>query len=118
MREYFENVSKINYEGANSKNPYSFKYYNPDEIIGDKAMKEHLRFALSYWHTLTATGADPFGVGTMIRPWDSETNEMDLAKARMEAAFELMDKLNIEYFCFHDRDIAPEGKHYKKLIKI
>ncbi|NOW91559.1 xylose isomerase [Clostridium beijerinckii] len=117
MREYFENVSKINYEGANSKNPYSFKYYDPDEIIGDKAMKEHLRFALSYWHTLTATGADPFGVGTMIRPWDSETNEMDLAKARMEAAFELMDKLNIEYFCFHDRDIAPEGKTLQETNK-
>ncbi len=117
MREYFENVSKINYEGANSKNPYSFKYYNPDEIIGDKAMKEHLRFALSYWHTLTATGADPFGAGTMIRPWDSETNEMDLAKARMEAAFELMDKLNIEYFCFHDRDIAPEGKTLQETNK-
>ncbi|MFL0168654.1 xylose isomerase [Clostridium beijerinckii] len=117
MREYFENVSKINYEGANSKNPYSFKYYNPDEIIGDKAMKEHLRFALSYWHTLTANGADPFGVGTMIRPWDSETNEMDLAKARMEAAFELMDKLNIEYFCFHDRDIAPEGKTLQETNK-
>ncbi|WP_236898242.1 xylose isomerase [Clostridium beijerinckii] len=117
MREYFENVSKINYEGANSKNPYSFKYYNPDEIIGDKAMKEHLRFALSYWHTLTATGADPFGVGTMIRPWDSETNEIDLAKARMEAAFELMDKLNIEYFCFHDRDIAPEGKTLQETNK-
>ncbi|NRT34870.1 xylose isomerase [Clostridium beijerinckii] len=117
MREYFENVSKINYEGENSKNPYSFKYYNPDEIIGDKAMKEHLRFALSYWHTLTANGADPFGVGTMIRPWDSETNEMDLAKARMEAAFELMDKLNIEYFCFHDRDIAPEGKTLQETNK-
>ncbi|NSB11534.1 xylose isomerase [Clostridium beijerinckii] len=80
-------------------------------------MKEHLRFALSYWHTLTATGADPFGVGTMIRPWDSETNEMDLAKARMEAAFELMDKLNIEYFCFHDRDIAPEGKTLQETNK-
>lgn len=117
MREYFENVSKINYEGANSKNPYSFKYYNPEEIIGDKAMKEHLRFALSYWHTLTANGADPFGVGTMIRPWDSETNEMNLAKARMEAAFELMDKLNIEYFCFHDRDIAPEGKTLQETNK-
>jgi len=117
MREYFENVSKINYEGAGSKNPYSFKYYNPDEVIGDKTMKEHLRFALSYWHTLTASGADPFGVGTMIRPWDNETNEMELAKARMEAAFELMEKLNIEYFCFHDRDIAPEGKTLQETNK-
>jgi len=110
MKEYFENITKINYEGAGSKNPYSFKYYNPEEVIGDKTMKEHLRFSLSYWHTLTANGSDPFGIGTMIRPWDNETNKMDLAKARMEAAFELMEKLNIEYFCFHDRDIAPEGE--------
>lgn len=110
MKEYFINVSKVNYEGPSSKNSYAFKYYNPDEVIGGKPMKEHLRFALSYWHTLTAGGADPFGVATAIRPWDNENADMDLAKARMEAAFELMDKLNIEYFCFHDRDIAPEGK--------
>ncbi|WP_160679412.1 xylose isomerase [Clostridium sp. C8-1-8] len=110
MREYFSKVSKVAYEGPTSKNPYSFKYYNPDEVVGTKKMKEHLRFALSYWHTLTANGTDPFGVGTMLRPWDDVNDSMELAKARMEAAFELMDKLNIEYFCFHDRDIAPEGK--------
>ncbi|QAA33084.1 xylose isomerase [Clostridium manihotivorum] len=110
MREYFSKVSKIAYEGPASKNPYSFKYYNPDEVVGTKKMKEHLRFALSYWHTLTANGTDPFGVGTMLRPWDDVNDSMELAKVRMEAAFELMDKLNIEYFCFHDRDIAPEGK--------
>ncbi|AKN34087.1 xylose isomerase [Clostridium carboxidivorans P7] len=110
MKEYFSNVSKINYEGSDSKNPYSFKYYNPDEIVGGKRMKDHLRFSMSYWHTLTANGTDQFGVGTMIRSWDNVNDKMELAKARMEAAFEFMDKLDIDYFCFHDRDIAPEGK--------
>ncbi|MBV4429229.1 xylose isomerase [Clostridium tyrobutyricum] len=110
MKEYFKNVSKISYEGPESKNPYSFKYYNPDEIIGNKSMREHLRFAMSYWHTLTADGTDQFGIGTMIRPWNNENDKMDLAKARMEAAFEFMNKLDLDYFCFHDRDIAPEGK--------
>lgn len=110
MKEYFSNVSKINYEGSDSKNPYSFKYYNPDEIIGGKKMKDHLRFSMSYWHTLTANGTDQFGVGTMIRSWDNVNDKMELAKARMEAAFEFMNKLDIDYFCFHDRDIAPEGK--------
>ncbi|GFZ33769.1 xylose isomerase [Clostridium zeae] len=109
MREYFTNISKIAFEGPKSTNPYSFKYYNPEEVVGNKKMKEHLRFAVSYWHTLTANGSDPFGVGTMLRPWDDVNDSMEIAKARMEAAFELMDKLNIEYFCFHDRDIAPEG---------
>lgn len=110
MKEYFSNVSKINYEGSDSKNPYSFKYYNPDEIIGGKKMRDHLRFSMSYWHTLTANGTDQFGVGTMIRSWDNVNDKMELAKARMEAAFEFMDKIDIDYFCFHDRDIAPEGK--------
>ena len=109
MKEYFSNVAKVKYEGPESKNPFSFKYYNPDEVISGKPMREHMRFALSYWHTLTYGGSDPFGVSTMLRPWDSES-DMELAKARMEASFELMDKLNIDYFCFHDRDIAPEGK--------
>ncbi|AZV56745.1 xylose isomerase [Clostridium sp. AWRP] len=110
MKEYFTNVSKINYEGPDSKNPYSFKYYNPDEVIGGKKMRDHLRFSMSYWHTLTANGTDQFGSGTMVRPWDNVNDKMELAKARMEAAFEFMNKLDIDYFCFHDRDIAPEGK--------
>ncbi len=80
----------------NLKTPYSFKYYNPDEIIGNKSMREHLRFAMSYWHTLTADGTDQFGIGTMIRSWNNENDKMDLAKARMEAAFEFMDKLDLD----------------------
>jgi xylose isomerase len=108
MTEFFKNISKIKYEGKDSKNPLAFKYYNPKEVIGDKTMEEHLRFSMAYWHTLTGEGSDPFGVGTMLRPWDSGS-AMDIAKKRVEVAFEFMSKLNIAFFCFHDRDIAPEG---------
>lgn len=78
---------------------------------GDKTMEEHLRFAVAYWHTFTEDLSDPFGVGTAIRPWDKYTDPMDKAKARVEAAFELFEKLNVPYFAFHDAAIAPEGKH-------
>ena len=110
MREFFPNVSTIKYEGSDSKNPLAFKYYDPDQKVGDKTMKEHLRFAVAYWHTFTGTGSDPFGAPTMQRPWDNATSPMELAKLRVEAAFEFMQKLGVEYFCFHDRDIAPEGE--------
>ncbi|QHQ59651.1 xylose isomerase [Anaerocolumna sedimenticola] len=107
---YFEGVGKINYEGPESKNPLAFKYYNPDEIVMGKTMKDQLRFAMSYWHTFTYMGNDPFGVGTMFRPWDNAECPMEVAKARVHAAFEFMEKAQIPFFCFHDRDIAPEGK--------
>ncbi|GAB6100114.1 xylose isomerase [Halanaerocella petrolearia] len=108
MSDFFPNVSQIKYEGRESDNPLAFKYYNPDQVIGDKTMEEHLRFSMAYWHTLTEDGGDPFGVGTMIRPWETGS-EMEIAKRRVEVAFEFMSKLGIPYFCFHDRDIAPEG---------
>ncbi|MGM9973331.1 MAG: xylose isomerase [Clostridiaceae bacterium] len=114
MTEYFQGVPVIKYEGKKSKNPFSFKYYNPEEVIGDKTMKEHLKFTMSYWHTIAANGADMFGAGTYEKSWDNETDPMVIAKAKMEAAFEFMDKLGIEYFAFHDRDIAPEGKDLKE----
>lgn len=107
--EYFKGIGKINYEGAGSDNPLAFKYYNPDEVIGGKTMKEHLRFAVAYWHTFQANGSDPFGAGTAIRPWDGITDVMALAKAKMEANFEICEKLKSPFFCFHDRDIAPEA---------
>lgn len=110
LNEFFPNVPKITFEGKDSKNDFAFKYYNPEEVVGDKTMKEHLRFALSYWHTLTGTGSDPFGLPTMVRPWDNVTDPMELAKLRAKGAFELMQKLGVEYFCFHDIDIAPEGE--------
>lgn len=111
---YFEGIEKINYEGTESKNPLAFKYYNPDEVVMGKTMKEQLRFAMSYWHTFTYMGSDPFGVGTMFRPWDNTEDVMKKAKERVHAAFEFMEKAQIPFFCFHDRDIAPEGKDLKE----
>jgi xylose isomerase len=107
---YFEKVQKIAYEGPESKNPLAFKYYNPEEVVMGKTMKEQLRFAMSYWHTFTYMGSDPFGSGTMFRPWDNHECSMEIAKERVHAAFEFMEKAQIPFFCFHDRDIAPEGK--------
>ncbi len=117
MKDYFPEISTINYEGNKSKNPYSFKYYKADKKVGSGTMHEHLKFSLAYWHTLTGTGADPFGGGTMIRPWDNFADPMDKARARMDAAFELMQKLGIRYFCLHDRDVAPEAATLRETNK-
>lgn len=117
MKEIFEGIPKIKYEGKHSKNPLAFKYYNENEKVGNKTMKEHLKFAVSYWHTYTASGEDPFGAGTMLRPWDNIKDPMELAKFRVRAHFEFMDKLGMEYFCFHDRDIAPEGENLEDTNK-
>ncbi|ROR31418.1 D-xylose isomerase [Mobilisporobacter senegalensis] len=108
--EYFKGIQQIKYEGPQSRNPLSFKYYNPDEIVMGKTMKNQLRFAMSYWHTFTHMGSDPFGVATIFRPWDDASDVMNNAKERVHAAFEFMEKMQIPFFCFHDRDIAPEGK--------
>src|SRR5690625_676222 len=110
---YFPQIDKIEFEGATSTNPYAFKFYHPEEKIGSKTMEEILRFGVAYWHTFTEDGSDPFGDGTMIRPWDKYRG-MDLAKARVEAAFEFFEKLNVPYFCFHDVDIAPEGESLRE----
>ncbi|HBQ63945.1 MAG TPA: xylose isomerase, partial [Clostridiales bacterium] len=99
MKTYFENVPVIRYEGPDSSNPLAFKFYDPEERVGDKSMREHLRFAMSYWHTLCGSGADMFGDGTAIRPYAQDP--MERARDKVNAAFELMDKLGIEYFCFH-----------------
>jgi len=105
---YFNNIKKINYEGAKSTSPLAFKFYNPEEKIGGKTMEEILRFGVAYWHTFTEDLSDPFGVGTAVRPWD-KFQGMDRAKARVEAAFEFFEKINAPFFAFHDVDIAPEG---------
>jgi len=108
MSEIFSGISKIKYEGSGSDNPLAFKYYNPDAVIGGKTMKEHLRFAVAYWHTFAAAGADMFGAGSWERPWNT-MSPMDAAKFKVEANFEFAEKLGVPFFCFHDRDIAPEG---------
>ncbi|UHH06317.1 xylose isomerase [Bacillus subtilis] len=110
---YFGSANKVVYEGKDSTNPLAFKYYNPQEVIGGKTMKEHLRFSIAYWHTFTADGTDVFGAATMQRPWE-HSKGMDLAKMRVEAAFEMFEKLDAPFFAFHDRDIAPEGSTLKE----
>lgn len=113
---YFKNVQNIKYEGPKSKNPLAYKFYNPNEEILGKTMEEHLRFSVAYWHTFTENLSDPFGAGTAIRSWDKYTG-LDLAKARVEAAFEFFEKLGVRYFCFHDVDIAPEGSNLRETNK-
>lgn len=106
---YFPSISKITYEGPHSDNPLSFKFYDATKKVGDKTMAEHLRFAVCYWHTFCAKGGDPFGAGTRVFAWEDGHNAMDVAKHRMDAAFEFFSKLGVPYYCFHDRDMAPEG---------
>lgn len=108
MSSAFPDISKIAYEGPSSKNPLAFKHYNAAEVIDGKTMKDHLRFAVSYWHTFRGTGADPFGMGTALRPWDDGTPSIANAQKRARVAFEFIEKLGAPFYCFHDRDVAPE----------
>lgn len=111
---YFPGIEKIQYEGPSSKKPLAFKYYNPEEVVMGKTMKEQCRFAMSYWHTFTYMGSDQFGGASMVRPWDGSNDSMEKAIERVHASFEFMEKAQIPYFCFHDRDIAPAGKDLKE----
>jgi xylose isomerase len=108
MSEIFSGIKKIQYEGAQSKNKFAFRYYNPEEVILGCKMREYLKFAASYWHTFCATGVDMFGAGTMDKHFGGK-DDMEVAYKKVDACFELMEKLSVDYFCFHDRDIAPEG---------
>lgn len=110
---YFNNIEKIKFEGVNSKNPLAFKYYDADRIIAGKKMSEHLKFAMSYWHTMCADGTDMFGRGTINKSFGGKT-AIEIYEHKVYAAFELMEKLGMQYFCFHDRDIAPEGATLKE----
>ena len=107
---YFPKIKKIQYEGPDSKNPLAFKWYNEDELVEGKSMKDHLRFSVVYWHTFRNALSDPFGVGTALRPWDDGTESVKNAQKRVKVAFEFMEKLGAPYYAFHDRDVAPEGK--------
>lgn len=112
--QYFPEVGKIPYEGPSSKNPLAYRYYNENEMIEGKSMKDHLRLSVVYWHTFRGTGSDPFGASTMIRPWDDGTNSVDNAIRMVDVAFEFFSKLGVPYYAFHDRDIAPEGNSLKE----
>jgi xylose isomerase len=113
----FPDVSKIKFEGPDSKNPLAFRHYNPTEVVEGKSMKDHLRFAVCYWHTFRGMGGDPFGPGCAVRPWEDGTDSLDMALKRVDVAFELMDKLGVPFYCFHDRDVAPEGANLAETNK-
>ncbi|MEN7548657.1 xylose isomerase [Rapidithrix thailandica] len=108
-KEYFAGIDKIQYEGKESDNPLAFKYYNENEVVAGKTMKEHFRFACAYWHTFCNTGDDPFGVGTKRFPWLENNDPEQQARDKMDAAFEFITKLGVPYYCFHDYDLVAEG---------
>ena len=108
-RTYFPMVEKIAFEGKESKNPLSFRYYDPEKVVYGKPMKEWFKFAMCWWHTLCAEGGDPFGPGTKIFPWTDGTSALETAKQRLDAGFEFMQKIGINYYCFHDVDLIGEG---------
>lgn len=116
-QEYFKGIPKINYEGKQSKNPLAFKWYNEDQEVGGKTMKEHFRFAVAYWHSFCGTGGDPFGLGTKEYPWASSGDPYQGAVNKMDAAFEFMTKMGMPYYCFHDFDLIEEGKNLKESRK-
>jgi xylose isomerase len=107
---FFPDVAKIRYEGPGSKNPLSFRHYDADQVVEGKAMKDHFRFSMAYWHTMRGTGGDPFGPGCALRPWEDGSDSVEMAIKRVRVAFEFMEKLGVTHYCFHDRDVAPEGK--------
>ena len=108
-KEYFPEIGKIKFEGVQSKNPLAYRYYNPEEVVAGKPMKDWLKFALAWWHTLCAEGGDQFGGGTKTFPWNESSCPIERAKAKADAGFEIMQKLGIEYYCFHDIDLVDEA---------
>lgn len=119
-KEVYPGIGKIEYEGKKSKNPLAFRWYNPEEEVGGKQMKDHLRFAVAYWHSFCGDGSDPFGKATRIYPWDDAKND-DKTKQRLDAAFEFITKIGAGYYCFHDTDVVGDGTVFeieKRLEKI
>ena len=112
--QYFPDVEPIRYEGPDSESPLSFRHYDADKVILGKPMREHLRMAACYWHTFVWPGSDVFGAGTFKRPWQHAGDPMELAIGKAAAAFEFFTKLGIDYYCFHDTDVAPEGQSLKE----
>lgn len=110
MKAYFPDVDgRIAYEGPRSKTPLAFRWYNPDETVAGKSMRDHLRFAVAYWHSLCGDGSDPFGGASILHAWDGASDPVRRAEDKMEAAFELFTKLGVDFYCFHDVDVIDEG---------
>jgi xylose isomerase len=109
MKEFFPGIKPVKFEGRDTKNPLAFRWYNPTEKVAGKSMREHLRFAIAYWHTMKGSGADPFGSATLEWPWHNASDPMKGAEDTLRASFEFFTKLGVDYYCFHDRDISPEA---------
>lgn len=109
MAEFFQGIEAIKYEGPDSQNMLAFRHYDANALIEGKTMRDHFRFAVSYWHTFRGVGSDPFGPGTMVRPWETPADPMTMALQRVDVAFEFLEKLGCDFYCFHDRDVAPEA---------
>lgn len=119
--EYFKTIGKIGFEGPGSRNPLAFKWYDQNRVVRGKTMKEHLRYAVAYWHSFCGTGSDPFGPGTRRFSWDEPSGELEKARHRLDAAFEFMGKLGVPFYCFHDTDLVGDGAVFeieKRLEKI
>ena len=123
-KEYFKGLGQVKYEGPDSRNPLAFKWYDENKVVAGKTLKDHLRFAVAYWHTFCAGGRDPFGPETKTFPWDGARDVMDASKERMDAAFEFITKMNIPYYCFHDTDVVGDGsvfeieKRLEKMVEV
>ncbi len=120
-KTYFPNIGKIKFEGRESENPLAFRFYDENRVVAGKTMKEHFKFAIAYWHSFCATGADPFGPGTIKHAWDESADPIQRAKDKMDAAFEFFTKIGVEYYCFHDIDLIDEGatlEEYEERMKI
>ena len=112
MTQFFQDIEKITYEGPESQNPMAFHHYNPDEIVLGKRLEDHLRFAVAYWHSFAWEGGDPFGGQTFERPWHPQ-DTMERAKIKADVAFEMFERLNVPYFCWHDADVRPETGRFE-----
>ena len=109
MNSYFKDLPRVDYRGPESSDPLAFRHYDKNRLVLGKRMEDHLRFAACYWHTFCWNGFDVFGAGTFERPWFESGPPMELAKVKAEAAFDFFSALGAPYYCFHDRDVAPEG---------
>ena len=114
MATYFKGIDSIKYEGKTSDNPLAFKYYNPDQVVAGKTMREHFKFAIAYWHSFCGQGSDPFGPGTQSFKWDEPSDVMEAAYAKADAAFEFIEKMGFDYYCFHDYDLVQEGSNFSE----